>query len=196
MITDALFVSLHNVWTLSTYSLCDIKTGSFNSIIQFWFDVMSRKAKKWNVGLKAPPCGFAFERSWFESMEPMSTEQQLICATQCVEDRWTSTGLLITGVLIFPVVYLSEDVLSYFNIYGGLRPLGRPVWGLYIKASNNRNYVSKDPAVYLLPAASGGFLAASKSNVRDSAAKSAVLSWSCVDSVGCTVCICVGVFCV
>lgn len=46
---------------------------------------------------------------------------------------------------------------------------------MYIKASNNRNYVGKDPAAYLLPAASGGFLAASKSNVRDSATKSTVL---------------------
>lgn len=46
---------------------------------------------------------------------------------------------------------------------------------MYIKASNNRNYVSKNPAAYLLPAASGGFLAASKSSVKDSAAKSAAL---------------------
>lgn len=64
---------------------------------------------------------------------------------------------------------------------------GCVLWGdlYYIKGSNNRNYVSKDPAAYLLPAASGGFLAASKSNVGDSAAKSAVLCWCCVDGVGC-----------
>lgn len=66
---------------------------------------------------------------------------------------------------------------------------------MYIKASNNRNYVSKDPAA--LPAASGGFLAASKSNVRNSITKGAVLCWCCVDRVGydrfttCTVCNCV-----
>lgn len=53
---------------------------------------------------------------------------------------------------------------------------------MYIKASNNRNYVSKDPAA--VPAASGGFLAASKSNIRDSSTKSAVLCWCCVDRVG------------
>lgn len=70
---------------------------------------------------------------------------------------------------------------------------------MYVKASNNRNYVSKDPAAYLLPAASGGFLSASKSNVRDSAVKSVVLCLCCV-SVGydrfttCTVCICMFCF--
>lgn len=45
------------------------------------------------------------------------------------------------------------------------------------KAGNKRNYVSKDPAAYILPAASGGFLTVSKRNVRDRATKSIVLCW-------------------
>lgn len=53
VITDALFVSLHNVLALSTCCTCWIKTGSFNWIFQFWFDVMSLKDKERTVRLKA-----------------------------------------------------------------------------------------------------------------------------------------------